>query len=115
MPDTTPSIGLFWAVTGPDGRICLLTYPCALADAEPFGECLTSPAGHYETCQGWRRGRPKPPLTLLTPDRFVVYADRQLLTPSWLAQVMAHFHLPPKRTTARSDLHYRSTRAIGPP
>jgi hypothetical protein len=80
--------------------------------------------------------QPKPPLALLapvitrddyelwprgriiyerTPDRFVVDADRQRLAPPWLAQIITLFHLPPARTTARSDLHYRSTRAIGPP
>jgi hypothetical protein len=136
MPDTTPSLGIFWAVTDPYGRPHLLAHPCALADGEPYGDCITSPAAHYETWEAWRRGQPKPPLAALvamigrdeyenwprgrivyeqTPDRFVVYADRKLLPPLWLAQIRAHFHLPPKRTIARSDLHYRSTRAIGPP
>lgn len=136
MPDTSPSIGIFWAVMGPDGRTCLLTYPCALADGEAYGDCITSPAAHYDTWQGWRRGQPKPPLALLapiiardeyetwprgrivyeqTPDRFVVYADRQLLTPAWLAQITTHFRLPPDRTIPRSDLHYRNARTIGPP
>ena len=136
MPDTLPSLGLFWALTDPHGRTHLLAHPCALADAEPYGECLTCPAGHHEIWAAWRRGQPKPPLALLapiivrdeyehwprgrivyepTPNRFVVYADRQLLTPPWLARIMTLVHLPPDRTTARSDLHYRNTRAIGPP
>ncbi len=65
MPDTSPSIGILWAVTGPDGRTRLLTYPCALADGEAYGDCVTSPAAHYDTWQAWRRGRPKPPPALL--------------------------------------------------
>lgn len=136
MPDTTPSLGIFWAVTDPHGQTYLLAHPCALADGEPYGDCITSPAAHYETWKAWRRGRPQPPLALLesiilrdqyehwprgrivyelTPDRFVVYADRQLLTPAWLAQITARFRLPLDRTIARSDLHYSRTRAIGPP
>jgi hypothetical protein len=136
MPDTSPQIGIFWAVTGPDGQTRLLAHLCALADAEPYGDCLSAPAGHYETWGAWRRGEPKPPLALLVPiiaedeyehwprgrivyeqtlDRFVIYADQNLLAPAWLAQIKSHFRLPPQRTTGRSDLHYRSARAIGPP
>jgi hypothetical protein len=136
VPNTPPLLGIFWAVTGPDGRTRLLTHPCALADGETYGDCITSPAAHFQTWEAWRRGQPKPPLALLapaiirdeyerwprgrivyelTPDRFVIYADKKLLAPAWLAQIKAHFHLPPDRTIARSDLHYGRTRAIGPP
>jgi hypothetical protein len=140
LPDTTPSLGIFWSITDPHGRTHLLAHPCALADAEPYGDCLTCAAAHYETWEAWRRGQLKPPLkpplALLapiiardeyehwprgrivyepTPDRFVIYADRQLLTPPWLAQIMSFFHLPPERTIVRSDLHYRSIGAIGLP
>ncbi len=48
MPDTTPSLGIFWALTDRHARTHLLTLPCALADAEPYGDCLTSAAGHHE-------------------------------------------------------------------
>jgi hypothetical protein len=136
LPGTTPSPGIFWAVTDPHGWALLLAHPCALAGAEPYGDCLTCAAGHHETWAAWRHGQPKPPLALLAPaiaqdesehwprgrivhekppDQFIIYADRQVLTLLWLAQIKAHFRLPPARTTGRSDLHYRSTRAIGPP
>ena len=136
MLDPTPRIGIFWAVTDPHGQPHLLPYPCDLADAEAYGDCLTCPAGHYQVWQAWRRGHPKPPVPLLAPvirqdeyetwprgrivyeqpsDRFVIYADRQLLTPPWLANIRPHFSLPAERTAARSDLHYRSARTIGPP
>ncbi len=99
MPNTSPSLGIFWAVTGPDGRTHLLTHPCALADAETYGDCITSPAAHFQTWEAWRRGQPKPLLALVivrdeyerwprgqivyepTPDRFVIYADKKLLGP----------------------------------
>lgn len=136
MPVAPPLLGIFWAVTDPNGQARLLALPCTLTDAEAYGDCLTSPAGHYETWEAWRSGRRKPALTLLAPiiaraeyeqwprgrivyerllDRFVIYADHQLLAPPWLAQIKANFHLPPERTIARSDLHYRSRRSIGPP
>ncbi|MFL5281335.1 MAG: hypothetical protein ACJ8AW_10130 [Rhodopila sp.] len=106
MSATTPSLGIFWAITGPDGRTRLLAHPCSLADAEPYGDNLTSPAAHYQTWEAWRRGRPKPPFALLAPiiardeyehwprgrivyeqppKRFIIYADRKLLAPAWLA------------------------------
>ena len=136
MPEPASRLGIFWAVTGPDKRTRLLAYSCALTDAEPYADCLTCPAAHYEIWAGWRRGRPKPPQAELaaviaqdeyehwprgrivyekSPDRFVIYADRQLLALPWLAQIQVHFHLPPEQTTARTDLHYRHSRIIGPP
>jgi hypothetical protein len=136
MPNTRPTLGIFWAVTGPDERARLLTHPCALSDGESYGDCITSPAAHFQVWEAWRRRLPKPPLALLgpiiardeyeiwprgrivyelTPNRFVIYADRKLLAPAWLGQIKARFHLPSQRTIARSDLHYSRTRAIGPP
>lgn len=136
MPNIPPSLGIFWAVVGPDGRTRLLTHPCALAAGESYGDCKTSPAAHFQIWEAWRRGQPKPPLPMLapiivrddyeiwprgrvvyelTPDRFVIYADKKLVGPAWLGQIKASFHLPPERTIARSDLHYSRTRAIGPP
>jgi hypothetical protein len=135
MPDTRPSLGIFWAVINQHERTHLVAHRCALADAEPYGDCLTCAAGHHETWEAWRRGQIKPPLASLAPivardeyehwprgrivyepaaRRFVVYADRQLLTPTRLVQIMTLFRLPPERTTARSDLHYRSKGVIGP-
>ena len=131
-----PHLGIFWAIADATGQPHLLAHLCPLPDAEPYGDCLTCLAGHHQVWERWRRGRPKPPLPQLAPliargeyedwprgrivyecapDRFVIYADHQLLTSLWLAQIIGHFHLPPKRTTARSDLHYRSKRAISPP
>jgi hypothetical protein len=102
MPNTPPSLGIFWAVTGSDGRTHLLTHPCALAAGERYGDCITSPAAYVQIWEAWRSGSPGPPLALLapiiardeyeiwprgrivyelTPDRFVIYADKKLLGP----------------------------------
>ena len=131
---SAPLLGIFWFVRNPPACAQLLAHTCPLTAAEEYGDCLTSPAGHYETWQAWRRGQPKPPLPALASiiaadeyehwprgrivlDRpaakFILYADRQLLTAPRLAQIRTHFRLPRAQTIARTDPHYRSTRLIG--
>ena len=106
-----------------------------LKRAEEYGDCLTSPDGHYETWESWRRGRLTLALPALAPviaateyetwprgrivfdrtaDRFVIYADRQLLTPPALTHIRTHFRLPAAQTVARTDPHYRNARRIAP-
>jgi hypothetical protein len=96
--------------------------------AEPYGDALTLPDGHYETWEVWRRRTlplPDPALRPVvasteydawprgrvvyerTPNRFVVYADGQLLGAARLARILMAFALPPDRTSALSDPHYR--------
>jgi hypothetical protein len=42
-------------------------------------------------------------------DLFIIYADRELLTPATIARIKTQFHLPPQRAEVTSDLHYQST------
>ncbi len=135
-PSLAPLLGIFWFVRDQRDRTQLLGHTCPLTAAEEYGDCLTCPAGHCETWAAWRRGRPKPPIPALAPllaiheyeawprgrivfhrftDRFILYVDRQLLAKRRLAQITAHFHLPPARTIVRTDAHYRSTQSIGRP
>jgi hypothetical protein len=58
MSDPVSRLGIFWAIADPHGQPRLLIHSCALADAEPYGDCLGCPDGHYEVWQTWRRGRP---------------------------------------------------------
>jgi hypothetical protein len=53
----TPRLGIFWLVQTPDGKARLLAAGCPLDQAEPYGDCLTYSAGHYETWAHWRRDR----------------------------------------------------------
>jgi hypothetical protein len=131
-----PHLGIFWFVRDAHREVHLLSVACPLAAAEDYGNCLTSPAEHYKTWEGWRRGRPKLPLSALASviardeyevwprgrivydratGKFVIYADHQLLRPRHLSQIRTEFHLPPEQTMALTDLHYRSIRAVGPP
>ena len=106
----TPQLGIFWIVADAAGLIHLLARSCPLHAAEHYGDCLTFPHGHADTWHAWRRHTlplPVPALRSLVanteydhwprgrivyerlPARFVVYADRQLLTPARCARIIA--------------------------
>lgn len=54
-----PSVGIFWGIREEAGGPWLIVHPLApLADAEPYGDCLTYPGAHYDVWEGWRRLRP---------------------------------------------------------
>jgi hypothetical protein len=123
----TPHVGIFWLVQTPDGKARLLAAGCPLDQAEPYGHCLTYSPGHYETWAHWRRDRTvEPALRALVRsyeyedwprgrivfDRsrnlFILYADRELLTPAMIARIETQFHLPADRIEFQSDFHYQS-------
>jgi hypothetical protein len=124
----TPQVGIFWLVQTSNGEARLLAAGCPLDQAEPYGECLTYGASHYETWAHWRRDRTvEPALRALvrsheyedwprgrivfdrSRDLFILYADRKLLTPAMIARIETQFHLPEERTEIQSDWHYQST------
>ena len=130
-----PSVGIFWFVADAAGGTRLLALGRALADAEPYGDCLTLPDGHAHAWGAWRDGSLPPPAPGLHPvidateydewprgrvvfdtndRRFVVYADRQLLTAPRLARVRAAFALPADGTVARGDPHYSRSARLPP-
>ena len=124
----TPNVGIFWLAQTTDGEARLLASGCPLDQAELYGDCLTYGPGHYETWAEWRRDRTvDPALRALVrsyeyedwprgrivfdrvPDRFILYADRKLLTPATIARLKTQFHLPTERIEVQSDFHYQST------
>ena len=46
---TYPAVGIFWRIGS-----ALLIDRSPLATAEPYGDCLTHAAGHYERWESWR-------------------------------------------------------------
>jgi hypothetical protein len=46
---TPPAVGIFWRVNG-----VLVIDRSTLDEAEPYGDCLTHAAGHYERWQEWQ-------------------------------------------------------------
>jgi hypothetical protein len=126
-PNDQPRLGIFWVAEIRPGELHLLAEGCDLEAAEPYGDCLTFGPGHYETWEDWRRKRNQDPAIRAlvreyeyedwprgrivldkSNDRFVLYADRQLMTPGIIAAIRERFRLPAERTTVETDLHYRS-------
>jgi hypothetical protein len=118
------SVGIFWHV-----RHVLVTDLSILAEAEPYGDCLTHAAGHYERWEQWRRlGAPRLaalglPAQIASTEydewprgriiyekpaqRFVIYADRRLQAPKIIVAVKTAFGLDGSEAVVKSDLHYR--------
>jgi hypothetical protein len=124
---TAPAVGIFWRVEN-----ALVIDRSTLDQAEPYGDCLTHSAGHYELWEAWRaRGSanlavagypiriasteyddwPRGRIVYETAARpFVIYADRRLQTHEGVAEIKEAFGLADKRTTATvvsNDSHYR--------
>lgn len=124
-----PAVGILWGVRGGERAVVLVTDLTPLAEAEPFGEFLTHPRGHYEVWEGWRRlgaaelakrglpaaiawheyeHFPRGRVVFHTvANRFTLYADRRLQTAPILARIFGAFGLDPARCEVRSDSHYR--------
>ncbi len=49
------NVGIVWGVRDGAGPLLLVTDRMPLAEAEPYGDFLTHPRGHYEVWEGWRR------------------------------------------------------------
>ena len=131
------SVGVFWllAVAGaPDGN-SWLAHRCPPDGVETYGDCLTCPHGHYQLWEAWRSGTETDAAIGLSlalrhaveaseyddwprgrvvrePDRSVVYADRQLLTPPRRAAIVSLFALDPETTPFRPDAHYSRARTV---
>jgi hypothetical protein len=119
-----PAVGVFWRVD----RV-LVVDRSPLAEAEPYGDCLTHAAGHYERWEQWRKLGASRLAALGLPrqiaateydewprgrivyekraQRSIIYADPRLQTPDIMAAVKTAFGLDHLEAVVRSDLHYR--------
>jgi hypothetical protein len=119
-----PSLGIFWRVAG-----VLVIDRSTLEEGEPYGDCLTHAAGHYERWENWQalgaeglraigfpdriasteydewpRGR----IVYETPaKRFVLYADRRLQEADTIDALKTAFGLLEADVVMMSDSHYR--------
>jgi hypothetical protein len=111
-----PRVAIFWLLG--DSTLLLETTP--LADAEPYGECLTHPRSHIDQWEIFRReGRvaldieyEEPPrgrvVYNLRTEEFVIYADRCILRRKLIIRrIMAAMHLLSRTTEVKTDAHYR--------
>ena len=123
-------VGIFWGISEAGDAWALLTDATPLAEAEPYGDFLTHPRGHYETWERWKeQGSPIPadksvakamteheyedfPRGRIVYEaktrRFIIYADRKLQGPSTMAAIVEAFKLTNRNFVVRSDLHYQS-------
>jgi hypothetical protein len=126
----TGSVGIFWGVPGSKQSWTLLTDATPLAEAEPYGDFLTHPRGHYDVWDKWQklnatefakqaipqavayheyedfpRGRIVYQIKL---GQFTIYADRRLQHPGVLTEIANCFALSPGTYVVRSDAHYRT-------
>jgi hypothetical protein len=127
------SVGPYWFVRDGSEPIRLIAHRCALADAEEYGDCLTSPHGHYDLWEGWRTGSAPACLTYIIRDadyeewprgrvvlnfiqrKFIVHGDRQVFEYGLRKQVMEYFGIPVDgHVEFTKDGHYQSTRSLRP-
>lgn len=124
------SVGIFWGIPKPDGSWTILIDATSLAEAEPYGDFLTHPRGHYEVWSRWQKRRAVP---LSGPSiseaiahheyedfprgrivyniktrQFILYADRRLQQEHAISSITGKFGLAPGTFVVRSDAHYRS-------
>jgi hypothetical protein len=128
-----PSVGIFFVVETAPGEAQLLAAGCSLEAAEPYGDFLTFPDGHYEVWSGWRNARDSSsalrvvvrtyeyedwPRGRIVFDRskghFILYADRKLMRPATIARIQKRFSIPAEQTMVETDFHYQSRESPRP-
>lgn len=131
---TTPSVGIFWGCLSKDGSMALLADKSSVDQAEDYGDCRTHATGHAEFWEALtrlgaagleKRGLPTAPAwhkyeavprgrVVFWPkeQRFIIYADRRLQGPAFIAQIVAEFGIPAGQYEVKSDSHYRAVRDL---
>ncbi len=124
LAPTQPAVGIFWRVAG-----VLVVDRSTLDNAEPYGDCITHAAGHYDRWQEWQAlggaGRalagypdhiasteydewPRGRIVYETPARrLVLYADRRLQQVAMINALKTAFGLNQADVVVRGDSHYR--------
>ena len=125
----TGSIGVFWGIPIDDRSWTIITDATPLAEAEPYGDFLTS-KGHFEIWSHWQRlstpafakqnipeavryheyeDFPRGRIVYQVKARqFIVYADQRLQRPEVIKDIATLFALAPGTFVVRSDAHYRT-------
>lgn len=126
----SPSVGIFWSISQGGVEQTLVVDATSLTEAEPYGDFLTHPRGHYEVWERWQRlgpeglrrqglpaeiawneyeHFPRGRIVFHVPTTtFVVYADPLLHEPRTVANIATLFALPTSRFAVQADEHYRT-------
>jgi hypothetical protein len=137
MDEPMPYVGIFWFVPVDGVSSTIVFDRTTLAAAEPYGDFLTHPTGHFEFWAGLRRrgsaalaadGLPDTPCRHeyedyprgrivydSDGDLFVVYADLRLHHHVFVDLIIEAFSLHAVRVQVRSDAHYSRSLAVGRP
>jgi hypothetical protein len=128
------AVGIFWALQPRQSATILIDHRCPLDIAEPYGDMLTCPHGHYDLWERWRKNAGEIPVAARAlvvgseyedwprgrivfdtiSKRFTCYADSNILhRANLLAIIYSRFRLPAARTEMKWDSHYRSTMLLG--
>lgn len=124
-----PHVGIFWLLRGAGRASVLICDATPLREAEPYGDCLGHPGGHFEVWEGWRRLGARGLAKLGLPScivnheyedfprgrivyqcderRFIVYADPRLHAPVHRAAISSRFGLDASTVHFALDAHYR--------
>jgi len=130
VPSQFPSVGIFWGVAENNSQLALLTQRTTLSQAEPYGDFLTNPNGHYEVWEQlnelplkvfqarnlpeqirmheyefYPRGRV---VYEIPQKRFFLYLDSKLATEAFVAVATRWFNLTDEKVVIRFDEHYRT-------
>ena len=126
----TGSVGIFWGIPEQDHSWTILIDATSLSEAEPYGDFLTHPRGHYEVWSQSQRRRAAPTARRsalraivdheyedfprgrivheIKTGRFIAYTDRRLQQGPVIASIADKFGLASGAYGVRSDAHYRS-------
>lgn len=121
---TPPAVGIFWLIED-----VLVVDRSIRHEAEPYGDCVTHAAGHYERWQEWQAMGPAklkslgyPPIIVSSEyDEWprgrvvydtearatILYADRRIQKPRYVAALQLAYGLAGTEVRVRSDAHYR--------
>ena len=114
--------------------MALLADKTPIDQAEEYGDCRTHATGHAEfwerlsllgatwlerhnlpTAPAWHQYEAVPRGRVVywpKEQRFIIYADRRLHGPTFIAQIVAAFGIPVGRHEVKSDAHYRAVRDL---
>ena len=126
----SPAVGIVWGVRDGNGPRRIVIDSTPLVEAEPYGDFLTHPRGHYEVWEGWRQlgpaGLARHGLPTIIAwheyeyfprgrvvfdtrsSRFTIYADFKLQASGTLCRMLGAFNLGSVLRDVRSDPHYRT-------
>lgn len=126
----TGAVGIFWGIPDTKRSWTFLADITPLAEAEPYGDFLTHPRGHYDVWNNWQglsaaqltrqaipqavayheyEDFPRGRIVYQTKSgQFIAYADRRLQLPDLLTEIAKLFALAPGTFVVRSDAHYRT-------